>query len=123
MAGDGQQDRVIVNGTNGDDVILVSGGAGKASVSGLAATVNIRNAEGANDALTINALSGDDVMDASGLAAAVLRLTADGGDGNDILIGSDGADTLLGGAGDDVLIGGPGVDVLDGGPGDNIVIQ
>ena len=50
-------------------------------------------------------------------------LTADGGDGDDVLIGGRGNDTLIGGAGDDVLIGGPGQDILDGGPGDNILIQ
>ena len=36
-----------------------------------------------------------------------MLLTADGGDGDDVLIGSAGEDILLGGAGDDVLIGGP----------------
>ena len=51
-----------------------------------------------------------------------IQLTANGGDGDDVLIGSAGNDTLTGGNGDDVLIGGGGVDVLDGGPGDNIVI-
>ena len=59
----------------------------------------------------------------SGLSAAAIALTANGGDGDDVLIGGDGNDTLTGGAGDDILIGGPGVDVLDGGPGDNILIQ
>ena len=52
-----------------------------------------------------------------------MLLTADGGDGDDVLIGSAGNDTLTGGAGDDVLIGGAGQDVLDGGPGNNIVIH
>ena len=52
-----------------------------------------------------------------------MLLTADGGDGDDVLIGSAGNDTLLGGAGDDVLIGGPGQDILDGGTGSNVVIQ
>ena len=52
-----------------------------------------------------------------------MQLTADGGDGDDVLIGSAGNDTLHGGAGDDVLIGGGGQDILDGGPGDNVVIQ
>jgi Ca2+-binding RTX toxin-like protein len=52
-----------------------------------------------------------------------MQLTANGGDGDDVIIGSDGADTLTGGAGDDVLIGGAGADILDGGPGDNILIQ
>ena len=35
-----------------------------------------------------------------------MQFTANGGDGNDVLIGSAGNDTLTGGAGDDVLIGG-----------------
>ena len=93
------------------------------SVLGLAAQVNITGAEAANDRLTVNALAGDDVVDASGLAAAAIALAADGGDGDDVLIGGAGNDTLLGGAGDDILIGGPGQDILDGGPGDNILIQ
>jgi hypothetical protein len=89
-------------------------------VSGLAATVTIIGAEAANDRLVINGLGGDDVITASTLTG--IQLTADGGDGNDNLIGSPGNDTLLGGAGDDVLIGGPGADILDGGTGDNILI-
>jgi Ca2+-binding RTX toxin-like protein len=51
-----------------------------------------------------------------------MQLTANGGDGNDVLIGSAGNDTLLGGAGDDVLIGNGGQDVLDGGTGNNVII-
>jgi Ca2+-binding RTX toxin-like protein len=121
--GDALADTVIVNGTNNGDVIHVTGNQGGASVLGLAARVNITNAEPANDRLTINALGGDDVVDAAGLAAVAIRLAADGGDGDDVLIGSAGNDTFSGGAGDDVLIGGPGLDVLDGGLGDNVVIQ
>ena len=121
--GDGQADTVIVNGTNGNDAIIVAGDASGVAVLGLATQVNIAGAEAANDRLTINALAGDDVVDATGLSAGVIGLTADGGDGDDVLIGSAGNDTLNGGAGDDVLIGGPGQDVLDGGPGNNILIQ
>jgi Ca2+-binding RTX toxin-like protein len=122
-AGDGQADRVLVEGTNGDDVITVGGSSGAATIIGLHATVAVSGAEPARDALEIRALAGDDVVEASGLAASVATLTADGGDGDDVLIGSAGADTLRGAAGDDVLLGGPGVDTLDGGPGSNIVIQ
>jgi Ca2+-binding RTX toxin-like protein len=122
-AGDGQADTVIVNDTNGDDVILASGDANGIKVRGLAAQVNITGAEIANDKLTIKALAGNDVVDGSGLAAAAIRLTADGGAGDDVLVGSAGDDVLLGGDGDDTLRGGPGADTLDGGPGDNIVIQ
>jgi Ca2+-binding RTX toxin-like protein len=121
--GDGQADSVIVNGTTGDDAIVVAGNASGTSVLGLAAQVNITGAEVANDRLTVNALGGDDVVDASGLSADAILLTENGGDGDDVLIGGDGNDTLNGGDGDDVLIGGPGQDILDGGTGDNILIQ
>jgi Ca2+-binding RTX toxin-like protein len=50
-----------------------------------------------------------------------MLFTANGGDGNDILIGSRGNDTLSGGAGDDILIGNGGQDTLDGGTGNNFV--
>src|SRR5262249_24132507 len=85
--GDGQPDTVIVNGTAGDDVILASGDANGVSVLGLAARVNISGAEATNDRLVINALAVDDVVEAGGLTADAIQLTADGGDGNDILIG------------------------------------
>ena len=50
-AGDGAADTVIVNGTNGDDIIDVFGAGSSVSVLGLAAQVNIANSEGANDSL------------------------------------------------------------------------
>jgi Ca2+-binding RTX toxin-like protein len=121
--GDAQPDNVIVQGTNGADVALVTGGGSAVSVLGLATAVNVTNPEPANDRLTINALAGDDVIEASGLPAGLIQLVGSGGDGDDVLIGSAGDDVLSGDAGDDVLIGGPGADVLDGGLGDNIVIQ
>ncbi|MGZ8347892.1 MAG: calcium-binding protein, partial [Allosphingosinicella sp.] len=71
--------------------------------------------------LIINMLGGDDVVEASGLNAPI-RLIADGGDGNDVLVGGNFADDLRGGLGDDVLIGGLGIGILDGGLGDNIII-
>jgi Ca2+-binding RTX toxin-like protein len=121
--GDGQADTVIVNGTNGDDVIAVAGSSGQADVLGLASSVHIVGAEAANDRLIVNAGSGDDVVTASGLSATAIGLVENGGDGDDVLIGGDGNDTLSGGAGDDVLIGGLGLDMLDGGSGNNTLIQ
>jgi Ca2+-binding RTX toxin-like protein len=120
---DAQADNVVVNGTNGEDVVIVSGTGPNAQVAGLPARVAVTGAIAGSDRVTVNALAGDDVVDASALAANSALLTLDGGAGDDVLIGGDGADTLLGGAGDDVLIGGPGNDVADGGTGDNVVIQ
>jgi Ca2+-binding RTX toxin-like protein len=118
--GDGQVDTIVINATNSDDVITVSNNNGVVTVSGLASQVTISNFE-ATDRLVINGHDGDDVIEASGLGTAML-LTANGENGDDVLIGGPGNDTLNGGAGDDVLIGGGGVDVLDGGPGSNVVI-
>jgi Ca2+-binding RTX toxin-like protein len=118
--GDGQIDTIVINATNGDDVIHVANNNGVVTVSGLSTAVTISNFE-TTDRIIINGLGGDDVIEASGLSG--MSLTANGGDGDDILIGSRGNDTLTGGAGDDVLNGNGGVDVLDGGPGSNTVFN
>ncbi|MEM8611014.1 MAG: calcium-binding protein [Cyanobacteria bacterium P01_H01_bin.105] len=81
------------------------------------------NGQGGDDSFTIGDLTGSEVksvlfsggegndfLNASGTSTPV---TADGGDGDDILIG---------GAGDDILIGGDGADLLIGGAGNNILI-
>jgi Ca2+-binding RTX toxin-like protein len=117
--GDGQVDTVVINATNADDVITVVNTNGVVTVSGLTATVTIAGFE-ITDKIVINGLGGDDVIEASGLSG--MSLTANGGDGDDVLVGSHGSDTLLGGTGDDVLLGNGGQDVLDGGPGNNILI-
>ena len=121
--GDLLTDQVIVNGTNGNDAIEVAGRTTTAGVTGLAATVNVTNADPASDALTINALDGDDIVDAAQVTADSTVLTLDGGAGDDLLVGGDGNDTLFGRDGDDILVGGPGQDVLDGGPGLNVIEQ
>ena len=119
--GDGQVDTVVINGTSGNDTINVTDNNGVVTVTGLATDVTITGFE-ATDHLVINGLGGDDIINAAGLGAGML-LTANGGDGNDVLIGGTGNDTLSGGAGDDILIGGGGVDTLDGGTGNNTVLQ
>jgi Ca2+-binding RTX toxin-like protein len=117
--GDGAVDTVIINATSANDVITVTNTGSSITVSGLAATVTITGAEAANDRLVINGLGGDDVITATGLTG--IQLIANGGDGNDDIIGGSAPATLTGGAGNDVLIGNSGSDVLDGGSGDNIV--
>ncbi|MBL9135183.1 MAG: calcium-binding protein, partial [Verrucomicrobiales bacterium] len=122
--GDAQPDHVIVTGTSNNDSVVVSGSvATGVRVTGLPAQISVTGSEATNDRLTVNLLAKDDVLDASALAAGVIQLTVDGGDGNDVLTGSAGDDVLQGGNGDDVLVGGPGTDVLDGGSGANVVIQ
>jgi Ca2+-binding RTX toxin-like protein len=76
--GDGQADRVVVNATNGDDTINVSGDAGGVTVKGLAPTIGILHPEAANDRLEINTLAGTDTVNTIGLAAGAVQLFEDG---------------------------------------------
>jgi hypothetical protein len=77
-SGDGQPDRVVVNGTNGNDRIRVDSAAGDVTVSGLAARIRILRSEAANDRLEINTLAGRDTVDPRGLAAGLIRLFVNG---------------------------------------------
>ena len=84
--------------------------------------MTIDGAEGANDSLVVNGLGGNDTINASALPAGVIKLTVDGGDGNDTIIGSDGADMLIGGDGNDVVNGGRGNDVALLGDGNDTFV-
>jgi Ca2+-binding RTX toxin-like protein len=76
--GDGQPDRVVVNGTNNDDTIKVNGDAAQVTAKGLAPAVAILHSEVANDRLEINTLAGTDTVDSAGLAAGAIQLFVDG---------------------------------------------
>ncbi|MEO1126521.1 MAG: calcium-binding protein, partial [Cyanobacteria bacterium J06639_16] len=85
------------------------------------------NGQGGDDSLTVGDLTGSDVqkvvfsggegndfLNAFGTSTPIV---ADGGEGDDILIGGEGDDILIGGNGADLLIGGAGNDILIGGNG------
>jgi hypothetical protein len=76
--GDGQADRVIVNGTNGNDAIDVSGNAQAVKVSGLAATTEILHSQVANDRVDVNTLAGRDTVGSNGLAAGLIQFFLNG---------------------------------------------
>lgn len=118
--GDAAADVVIVNATNGDDIIDVFGAGSSVAVIGLAVSVNITDSEGANDALVINALAGRDGVTATTLPAGVIKLTIDGGGGNDTILGSQGADVFLGGGGNDFIFGDNGNDTAFMGAGNDV---
>ncbi len=77
-SGDGERDRIVVNGTDRNDAIDVRGDAGRVTVSGLAARVGILRSEAANDRLAINTLDGTDAVDSGGLTAGAIQLVVDG---------------------------------------------
>ena len=75
--GDGAADRVSVTGTERRDALALTGRvvvAGTATLTGLAATVNVSHAEGALDTLAIDTRAGDDTLDTSGFDAATIGL-------------------------------------------------
>jgi Ca2+-binding RTX toxin-like protein len=115
--GDGFEDTIIVNGTNGVDVVTIPETPTGFAVVGLSATVNVNAPEALFDRLNVNLLAGNDAFAAPGLEAGIVQLQVDGGAGNDSITGSAGADLLLGANGDDTLNGGNGDDVLVGGLG------
>ena len=107
-AGDGQPTRSIVNGTNGDDVVVVTGDAtGTSRVRPGRPGERHRRRGGQRPADRQRASPATTSSTPPALAAGAIQLTADGGDGDDVLIGGAGNDMLLGGAGDDVLSAAP----------------
>jgi len=122
-APDGAADQVTVDGTDANDIIDVSGSvADGVSVTGLTETVHVTGTD-PTDGLDIETAGGNDALTGTPLAAGVVAFSADGGDGDDAIVGSAGDDVLHGGPGNDVINGGAGNDVLDGGSGSNILIQ
>ena len=119
--GDAEVDTVARNGGSGNDIFNLALVSGNVSITGPAAQVTIRNAD-AGDLLEINGLAGNDAINASKLPANVMRLTLDGGMGNDTITGSQGNDLLLGDAGNDVVAGGGGNDFADLGTGNDLFV-
>lgn len=69
--------------------------------------------------VTVFANGGDDTLRTT---AAVIKVSAYGGDGDDTLYGSDGNDDLWGAQGDDTMIGGRGADSGNGADGDDVFV-
>jgi Ca2+-binding RTX toxin-like protein len=117
--GDAQPDTVIVNGTNGNDIIDLFGSGTSVAVYGLPTLIVVNGSEGANDSLVIKGLGGNDGITATTLVADITKLTLDGGTGDDTILGSHGNDTLIGGDGNDFIDGQQGNDAAFMGAGDD----
>src|SRR5215470_8839146 len=72
--------------------------------------------------LVVNANGGDDTITAGNGLASLIKLTIDGGAGNDTITGGDGDDRLLGGDGNDLVTGGRGNDTALLGNGDDTFV-
>jgi hypothetical protein len=75
-AADGVVDNVVVNGTNGDDKINVTGNGSGANVTGLATAVSVKDAD-PTDVLSVNTLAGTDNVATNGVAG-VIQVLVDG---------------------------------------------
>ncbi len=75
---------------------------------------------GTTEHLVVNGRAGNDTLACTGNLASLILITADGGTGDDTLLGSNGADLLLGGDGNDLLDGNQGNDTVLLGAGDDV---
>src|SRR3954447_24804230 len=107
--GDGT-DTIEVNGGNGAEVFTATANGTRVRfdrVTPAPFSIDI----GTSENLVVNANGGDDQYSATGNLAALIKITVDGGLGNDTLLGSNGADVLLGGDGNDFVDGNQGNDL------------
>ena len=65
---------------------------------------------------------GDDTITGAAGLDGLIKLSLDGGDGNDTITGGDGDDTLPGRRGNDVLVGFRGNDTMRGGAGNDTMV-
>jgi hypothetical protein len=122
-------DTDVNEGGDGTDTAEVNGGNGAETFSTTANGTRVRFDRitpapfaidiGTSENLVLNANGGDDSFSATGNLAALIKITADGGAGNDRLLGSNGADVLLGGDGSDLVDGNQANDVAFLGAGDD----
>jgi Ca2+-binding RTX toxin-like protein len=111
-------DTAQVNGGNGAEVFSVTANGARVRFDRLDPApfaIDI----GTTENLVLNANGGDDFFSATGNLAALIKLTVDGGAGNDTILGSNGKDILLGGTGDDFIDGQQGDDVAFLGAGND----
>src|SRR4051794_27632761 len=77
---------------------------------------------GTTENLVLNMNGGDDKFTAGNGLAPLIKVTVDGGAGNDTITGGDGDDLLLGGDGNDLITGGRGNDTALLGAGDDTFV-
>jgi Ca2+-binding RTX toxin-like protein len=115
--GDGSKDNVIVNGTSGPDrVTATSPTPGTALISGLAAKVQVDNAESDQDLVTVNGLAGDDTFVSSVGVTGPSAIAVNGGEDADTAryLGSpDGDQIFMANNGTAARVGTPGTSGLD----------
>src|SRR5262249_17518548 len=114
-------DTVEVNGGNGAETFTVTPNGNRVRFDRTTPgpfSIDI----GTSENLVVNMNGGDDTFTASNGLATLIKITVDGGAGNDTITGGDGNDTLFGGDGNDVVTGGRGNDTAILGAGDDVFV-
>ena len=114
-------DTDLNEGGEATDTVEVNGGGGAEQFTTTANGTRVRFDRlnpapfaidiGTSENLVLKANGGEDSHTATGNLAALIKITVDGGAGNDDVGGSNGIDTLLGGDGNDFADGQQGNDV------------
>ena len=112
-------DTAEVNGGNGAETFTVTANGSRVRFDRLDPAPFSLDI-GTTENLVLNMNGGDDSFSATGNLAALIKLTVDGGAGNDTILGGNGADTLLGGDGNDFIDGQQGNDTAFLGAGNDI---
>ncbi|GMU83392.1 MAG: hypothetical protein AMXMBFR47_32620 [Planctomycetota bacterium] len=122
-------DTDLVEGGDGVDTVEVNGGSGAEDFTVTANGTRVRFDRiiptpffldiGTCENLVLNANGGNDTLACTGNLAALIQITADGGAGDDRLLGSNGADVLIGGDDNDFVDGNQGNDTIFLGAGDD----
>ncbi|HET9025044.1 MAG TPA: calcium-binding protein, partial [Burkholderiaceae bacterium] len=122
-------DSDLMEGGTGIDTVEVNGGNGSEAFTATANGTRVRfdrldpapfNLDiGTTENLIVNMNGGDDTFSATGNLATLIKVTVDGGAGNDTILGSNGNDLLLGGDGDDFVDGQQGNDTVFLGAGND----
>ncbi len=106
----------------GQALISVESGSTVINVNGLGGndTYNVADLDTITGlSLNLNGGLGRDTYNLSGSNTGSVRITLDGGEGNDVINGSLNDETLIGGDGDDAINGGGGNDFIQGLAGDD----
>jgi Ca2+-binding RTX toxin-like protein len=111
-------DTVEVNGGNGDEQFTTTANGTRVRFDRLNPAPFSLDI-GTTENLLLNANGGNDSFSATGNLAALIKITVDGGPGEDTLLGSNGIDLLLGGDDNDFIDGQQGNDVVFLGAGDD----
>ena len=139
--GEGGDDRMIWNpgddtdlneGGDGVDTVEVNGGNGAEAFTAVPNGARVRLDRltpapfaldiGTSENLVVNMNGGDDSFTGANGLATLIKLTVDGGPGNDTISGGDGDDLLLGGDGNDTIDGNRGSDTALLGAGDDTFV-